>query len=178
MPEGTPVPHLRSPANPSTFHQGLKAMARRARLEYLATELLRLAGALRMPVPILELYHEPPGELWQAATHEYAAITQGDDLAYLRIEVAREIAAKLDESEWEPRQRLFGGKHFAPDDIDALARTMLIPSALLAGISERQRTPAIVARIFQVPEPEAAARLHELGYLPGDSESRGGDTTH
>ena len=47
----TPHPHLPPISAPGRLNRGSKAIVRRARLEHLAAEFLRLGDALRLPVP-------------------------------------------------------------------------------------------------------------------------------
>lgn len=163
----TPHPHLPPISAPGRLNCGSKAIVRRARLEHLAAEFLRLGDALRLPVPIQRLYENPPLRLWKIEPSGEPSIyvsASEDNLVKARLEIARAIARLLGESAWEMRIRLLGDKRLSVGEVDVLALALLLPTMLLSGISERQRTATSVALIFQVPYPEAAARLTELGY--------------
>lgn len=163
----TPQPPLPPISAPGRVSRGSKAIVRRARLEHLAAEFLRLGNALRLPVPIQRLYENPPMRLWQIAPSTEPPIyvtASGDNLTKARLEMGRAVARLLAESRWEMRLRLLGDQPLSPGEEDVLALALLLPTMLLAGINERQRTATSVALIFQVPYREAAARLTELGY--------------
>lgn len=163
----TPPPPLPPVSASGRMSRGPKAIVRRARLEHLAAEFLRLGNALRLPVPIQRLYENPPMGLWRIApTNEppiYVTASE-DNLAKARLEMARAVARLIAETRWDLRIRLMENKPFSSGEEDVLALALLLPTKLLAGINERQRTATSVALIFQVPYHEAAARLTELGY--------------
>lgn len=143
-------------------------MVRRARLEHLATELLRLSNALRLPVPIEGIYTHPPLNLWQTPASPLplnAAAVLGD-MCQARWETARAVAAQVCKSAWPLRASLMGDSPLPDAEIDLLAVALLLPTALLAGINERQRSdPALVSTLFQAPLSAVTVRLAELGYL-------------
>lgn len=160
-----PVNQVVSLSAPNT-NRGMKAIVRRARLEHLAMELLRLSNSLRLPVPVERIYEYPPLRLWHIdprQTSEY--VMTSEDYLQNRLNMARAVARLVGESPWEARVRLIGDLPFSPNEADIFATALLMPTALLAGISERQRTPAFVSTIFQVPIAEATMRLGEMGYL-------------
>jgi hypothetical protein len=149
-------------------------MVRRARLEHLATELLRLGAALRPPVPVEDLYTHPPHLLW----HPDNAIHQPDDPYQARLEIARTIAQHVSASSWPLRIQLLGPQPLAAGEIELFALALLLPTGLLSGVNENQRTPSAISTIFQVPIKATTLRLAELGYLAPDTDQRAiGDTT-
>lgn len=172
----TPPPHpvARTSPTPLPAHRDTRAMVRRARLEHLATELLRLGGALRPPVPIESLYANPPHLLWQPDPDLLlqAADTDRtlDDLYQPRLELARAIAEHISLSGWSLRVQLLGSQPLTAGEIALFALALLLPTGLLSGISERQRTPPAISTIFQAPLKETMLRLAELGYLTPESD--------
>ncbi|MBN1200212.1 MAG: hypothetical protein JXJ20_00010 [Anaerolineae bacterium] len=150
-----------------TIHRSLKSTVRRVRIEHLATELLRQSEALRLPVPIVQVYTNPPPGLWYAGSNMLPPPPTNGTF-YERMDTARSIAQLVDASQWEPSRRMIGRHPLSPGEIEIFAIALLMPAILLARMNNRQRTPAIIATIFQVPEMEAAVRLSELGYFaPG-----------
>jgi hypothetical protein len=163
----TPNPAVQViPTSLPPTHRGMKAIVRRARLEHLAMELLRLGNALRLPVPVERLYEYPPLRLWRIdprQTSEFVMISE--DYLQNRLNITRAVARLVGESQWEARIRMIGDAPFSSNEVEVFTMALLMPTALLAGISEKQRTPAFVSTIFQVPIAEATMRLGELGYL-------------
>ncbi len=170
MPDTTP-PYPLSPTTPTprpgTQHF-TRAMVRRARLEHIATELLRVSAALRLPVPIETIYTHPPLDLWRTpASPLPPGVAARAGLAQVRWETARAVAGLVSASRWPLRIQLLGDRPLSDAEIDLFTAALLLPTALLAGINERQRsTPAAVATLFQTPPAITALRLAELGYLP------------
>jgi hypothetical protein len=157
----------------------MKAIVRRARIEHLAMELLRLSDALRLPVPVEQIYLNPPQQLWKIDSSQATIYSPvGDDPSRVRLEIARAIARLVGESRWETRVRFLGEKPFSPGEVEVFAIALLMPTALLAGLNERQRAPGVVETLFQIPSTEATVRLAELGYLsPGNSHHIGDGPT-
>lgn len=166
-----PPPVQRSSPTPTprpSTHQITQAMVRRARLEHLATELLCLGDALRLPVPIETVYTHPPLNLWRppASPLPSSAAAVLGDAHQVRWETARAVAAQVSESAWPLRATLMGDDPLPDAEIDLLAVAVLLPTALLARLNERQRgDPALVANLFQAPVAAVTVRLAELGYL-------------
>ncbi len=150
----------------SKLSRGMKNVIRRARIEHLSGELLRLAQLQRLPVPVEELLTSPPLDLWTLPydpPSDYpTALPQSPEG---RMDIARAIARLVAESRWEMCHKLLGDKPLSEYEVDVFAAALLLPTALLAGINERQRTPNNVALLFQVPLAYAVTRLAELGYL-------------
>jgi hypothetical protein len=167
----TPLPTSSQPGvNPlpvrTTTQQNRRTMVRRARIEHLALELLRLADAVRLPVPVDSLWRFPPSDLWPAPAVTQQTIIIDPDNPYLpRYITAREIARALGESAWEAKKRLLGNDPLSDDETHMFAVALLMPTPLFTNLSERQKQPHIVASIFQVPQPLAETRLRDLGYL-------------
>jgi hypothetical protein len=163
----TPHPTARTTPTPlPTTHRGLKAIVRRARLEHLSAELLRLTNALRLPIPVEEIYLNPPQNLWSTDPNwELVYALPEEDLYQRRLEIARIVARLAGEAQWDLRIRLLGEKPFSASEVEVFALSLMLPTGLLAGINERQRVPSSVSHIFQVPLTEATVRLGELGYL-------------
>ncbi len=163
-------------------HRDTRSMVRRARLEHLATELLRLGNALRPPVPVEELYAQPPYRLWPTEPGDPlmrpAANPGVEDRPQRRLDIARAIAERVSTSSWPLRIQLLGPHPLALAEIELFALALLLPTGLLSGINEHQRTPSAIATIFQTPLKESTLRLGELGYLTPQAEQRAtGDTT-
>jgi len=168
----TPNPLARSSATPlpHSTHRGMKAIVRRARLEHLAMELLRISNALRLPVPVEEIYQKPPYDLWHIDPHMPAPyLTFSNDPLQNRLETGRAIARLIGECQWATRLRLLGDSPLSAGEVEVFALAVLMPTALLAGLNERQRNPSSVSMLFQLPLIETTVRLAELGYLsPAD----------
>ncbi len=166
----TPHPMARNLPTPfTTSDRGLRNIVRRARLEHLTAELLRLSGALRLPVPIEEVYLNPPQNLWITDPNWEQIYALSQDIPYQRrLDIARIVARLCGEAQWDLRVRLLGEKPFSDGEVEVFALSLMLPTGLLAGINERQRTPSSVSHIFQVPLIEATVRLGELGYLAPD----------
>ncbi|MBI5958116.1 MAG: hypothetical protein HY866_05240 [Chloroflexi bacterium] len=172
-PSPTPTP-LPSP------HRNTRAIVRRARLEHLASELLRLGDAMRPPVPVENLYAHPPHDLWQPdpAVLAHATETTTPDIYHNRLDLARAVAQQISGSAWPLRLQLLGPHPLTEGEIEMFALALLLPTGLLAGVSEQQRTPQTIAIIFQTPINQAVTRLGELGYLaPGENDSLTQETT-
>lgn len=147
-----------TPASASELH----AVVRRARIEHIAAELLRVADAMRAPVAVTDLYQQPPINLWPATTAQVPAHTPE-----LRMAVARLIAQKVGDSNWSLRHKLVSARPFSASEIEMFAIALLLPSTLISSLSARQHTPDGIAQLFQVPYNVAAQRLRDLGYAPG-----------
>ena len=159
----TPTP---SPLTSTSTQRGRLRIARRARIEHLAMSLLRLADAVRLPVPVDSIWRSPPEALWTPPSAGRETLLDDPEAPFLpRLKTARQIARFVDESAWALRERLLGKQAMTADERDIFAQALLMPTALLATLSAHQRRPAIVSRIFQVPEKLAEERLHDLGYL-------------
>ncbi len=159
-------PGVNLPPGRTTTQQNRRAMVRRARIEHLALELLRLADAVRLPVPVDSLWRFPPLNLWPAPAITQQTIIVDPDNPYLpRYVTAREIARALGESAWEAKKRLLGNDPLNDDEKHTFAIALLMPTPLFTSLSERQKQPHIVASIFQVPQTLAETRLRDLGYL-------------
>ncbi|MBN1681716.1 MAG: hypothetical protein JW966_15655 [Anaerolineae bacterium] len=161
-----PLPTVQPAAASFVTNRGMQAIIRRARLEYLATQLLTLSRALRLPVPIEDILYSPPLDLWHINPDQPPpCLMQTHDPLIKRLEMARTVARLVGESGWEPRQRLLGSQSFSRNESDIFCMALLIPTALLAGLNEQQRLPGRVSCLFQVPDEQAAIRLVELGYV-------------
>ncbi len=162
-PSITPTP-LPASATGST-HRGSRVLVHRVRLEHLAVELLRLADALRLPVPIETVWRRPPQALWNPVSE--AASGQGaahdDDPYRARWLAAVAIARAVGGSTWVAKVRLMGAAPFSDADCQVFARALLMPTPLIGRLSERQKSPELVHTIFQAPMAEAKVRLQELG---------------
>jgi hypothetical protein len=155
-------------------------MVRRARLEHLASELLRLGGAMRPPVPVEQLYAHPPHDLWtpDPALLARASEITTPDVYQHRLDLARAIARQISQSVWPLRLQLLGAHPLTEAEIETVALALLLPTGLLAGVSEQQRHPDTIAVIFQTPVTQATLRLGELGYLaPGEDQRVAHDAT-
>lgn len=129
-------------------------------------ELLRLTESLRLPVPVDGIWRNPPQALWEAPEPStQTLVSDADNPYYPRYMTAREIARHISESTWERKIALLGEETLDDEELHAFAVALLIPTALFATTSQRQRTPAMIARLFQVPEKIAHERLHDLGHL-------------
>jgi hypothetical protein len=160
-----------SPTPTASRGHTMKIIARRARIEHMAVELLQLSGSLRLPVPVDEIYSRPPLQLWAVDPERAPQLAPPtDDPFAQRLTTARAIARLVGESAWSTRVRLMSSKPLTADDIDTFAATLLVPTALLSALNSRQRAPQIVAVLFQVPISTAIKRLTELGYLATDPE--------
>ncbi len=141
-------------------------MVRRARIERLAMELLRVADAVRLPVPVDALWHSPPPGFWLPPSSGQQTLVEDTDNPYLpRFTTAREIAAFVNQSNWGIKEQLLGSTPMDDEERTTFAVALLMPTALLATLSRRQLMPDLVARIFQVPVALAEQRLRELDYL-------------
>lgn len=159
-----------SPTPVATKGHTMKIIARRARIEHMAVELLRLGNVLRLPVPVEEIYLSPPLQLWQINAPRWPTLSSDPEEKFAqRLELARSIARLVGESGWTTRIRLMGRKPLTPDDVETFAATLLVPTALLSALNARQRSPQTVAALFQVPLEAAIRRLAELGYLPHEA---------
>jgi hypothetical protein len=163
--DNTPIPDKR--ALPTSFpNRGMRAIVQRARLEHLATTLLRMADALRIPVPVDAIFFDPPQGLWRIDRAQPVVYqTSPDDLPAYRLELARAVARLSGEADWPLRDELVGAGPFGPNEVDVFAMALLLPTTLLAGLNRQQRTSARIATLFQVPEPEVMVRMAELGYI-------------
>jgi hypothetical protein len=184
MPDDQPKPHPVARTSPTPLpgpHRSTRAMVRRARLEHLATELLRLGNALRPPVPVEDLYRQPPQQLWLIDPGEPPLANDPErtlsDSYWPRLEIARAVARRVSQCVWPLRIQLLGPQPLAANEINLFALALLLPTGLLAGISERQRSPQTVSIIFQTPLKETTLRLAELGYISPAESSRAADTT-
>ncbi|WP_119066983.1 hypothetical protein [Aggregatilinea lenta] len=166
----TPSAFARSSPTPMAPHgHTMKIIARRARIEHMAVELLRLSSSLRLPVPVEEIYAHPPLQLWIVDPDRTPPLAPPSDETFAgRQSIAQAIARLVGESAWTTRVRLMSTKPFTPDDIATFADTLLVPTALLSALNDRQRAPQIVSALFQVPLSTAVKRLTELGYLTAD----------
>lgn len=160
----THTPPPPAPAPTSTQH-GRRIIVRRARIEHLSMELLRLAEALRLPIPVDAIWYTPPAGLWPAPSHSQQTLAEDADNPYMpRFRTARDIAALVNESNWAIKNRLLGSTLMTADERTIFAIALLMPTALLATLSRQQLQPHLVAHIFQVPEEMAIDRLDDLGY--------------
>ena len=158
-------PALPVDSGASTLH-GRRAIVRRARIERLAMELLRLADAARLPVPVDTLWHSPPPGLWPPPSTSQQTLVEDTDNPYLtRFITAREIAAFVNQSDRGIKEQLLGSTPMDDEERTLFAIALLMPTALLATLSRRQLMPDRVAHIFQVPAALAEQRLRELDYL-------------
>ncbi len=164
MTDCTPTPSSLAASNTP---QNRRVIARRARIEYLAMELLRLANAVRLPVPVDGLWRNPPASLWPPPHAQMQTLADDqDDPTVLRYRTAREIAGFVSDSRWPEKERLLGGKPLDGDERHHFAIALLMPTALVASLSARQvGDPPLVAQIFQVPLKLAEQRLRELNHL-------------
>ncbi len=168
----TPNAFARTSPTPMAPHgHTMKIIARRARIEHMAVELLQLSGSLRLPVPVEEIYAHPPLQLWVIDPERTPALTAPSDEPFAqRQTIALAIARLVGESVWSTRVRLMSSKPFTPDDITTFAATLLVPTALLSALNNRQRAPQVVSALFQVPLATAIKRLTELGYLTAEPD--------
>lgn len=183
MPDDQPKPHPVARTTPTPLpapHRDTRAIVRRARLEHLAAELLRLGDALRPPVPVEDLYRRPPYDFWQIDPADPLLARRparaSSDPYQHRMEIARGIAQQVSGCAWPLRIQLLGPQPLVSGEIDLFALALLLPTALLAGINAQQRHPQTVATIFQTPLKETTLRLAELGYL-SPAEQNHDDTT-
>ncbi len=164
----TPMTHTPTPPAPAatSTQRGRRIMVRRARIEHLSMELLRLAEALRLPVPVDAIWHTPPAGLWLPPASGQQTLVEDADNPYLpRFSTARDIAHLVNESDWAIKNRLLGSNLMSSDERTTFAIALLMPTALLATLARQQLRPNLVAHIFQVPEELATNRLYDLGYL-------------
>src|SRR5690606_501818 len=146
-------------------HRGSRVSVHRVRLEHLAVELLRVSGALRLPVPVEALWQHPPHGLWDPQSENFALYPPrpGDDPYAGRWRIATAIANAVSGTAWVNKVHLMGAVPFNEADRQVFARALLVPTPLLSTLSERQKSPERIHNIFQVPLAEAKVRLEELG---------------
>ncbi len=141
----------------------------RVRLEHLAVELLRITGTLRLPVPVEALWQNPPNTLWDKPSAEtiVAGATPAikADTYPARWEAAVKLAVAAGSTLWSPKVRLLGEAPFTDADVYIFARALLVPTPLIARLSERQKTLEMIHTIFQAPLEEVEIRLEGLGML-------------
>ena len=140
--------------------------ARQDAIERLSQEVLRLADGLHVPVPVDTIWRYPPGHLWpEPSLANQWTLSEDPANPYLpRVRTAREIAGFINASVWETKQLLLGNTPMNEAERTFFAIALLMPATLLVTLSKRQREPAMVSRIFQVPQEIAAERLLALGY--------------
>lgn len=166
----TPGPEPRhAPKSPSAV-----GMVRRARLEFVAADLLRQAHALYLPVPVDDLLVQPPLDLWHVDLLRMTPFPAVG--AYeRRMITARLIAQQVSAATWNQRVLLLGPQPFTEAEIEVFAIALLLPTTLLATLNMQQLSPENVARLFEVPPAIALQRLAELGYLDAADQSRAGE---
>ncbi|NDJ76881.1 MAG: hypothetical protein GYB65_11535 [Chloroflexi bacterium] len=169
----TPLPPKDLNDLTTTRYRGLRKLVHRARLERLAAELLRMGDALRVPVPIDRLFHNPPQRLWRIDPQQpLVYLTPPNEPLYYRLEIARAVARLTGEANWEVRTKLIGEQPFSASEVEVFALALLLPTALLANLNQQQRNVTTIAKLFQVPLPETTARLTELGYIRPPEDAR------
>ncbi len=166
----TPDPAPRHASTPSSR----VGMVRRARLEFVATDLLRQAHALEIPVPVDDLLRQPPLDLWRVDVLRMTPFPAVDAFEG-RMITARMIAQQVSDTAWDQRVTLLGARAFTPAEIEVFAVALLLPTMLLATLNAQQLAPDHVMRLFQVPPAITLRRLAELGYLNPSDRSQVGD---
>ena len=150
----------------------LLSNSRRDELDAVASELLRLCGVERAPVPIEEILRRPPGDMWQPDLDDLSLQSfEAHERYAARPTIARLVARYIALADWGRQRRLTVDSEFTADEARYLGRALLMPKEWMSLLLLSERNPASVRLRFHVPEAEAAARLAELNLIASRPES-------
>jgi hypothetical protein len=130
-------------------------------------ELISAFDVERAPVPVELMLKRPRPGMWQEPNLGDLSLSfiQLSSPFSPRMSIARLLARHLCGCPWGEARGL--RRDHTDDEIRYLARAILMPAAMVAALPESQRDPLDLSVRFEVPEPDALARLQDLGYGTG-----------
>ena len=133
-----------------------------------AEQLLAAYEIHSPPVPIEAILQRPQPDMWDRI--DLSALSSTFFAAggpyRLRLALANLLAGLLTSTEWGA-QRGLNGLNSNKEEMESLARAILMPRAWLARLPAASLTVAAISPIYQVPAAEVAIRLRELDVSPG-----------
>jgi hypothetical protein len=122
------------------------------------------------PVPVEIMLQRPKSGMWKEVNlSELSTTFINIKQRYSpRMSVARLLARYACASAWGTQYDL-AAIGATDDGVRALARAILMPRAMIEGVSTANRTPALISLRFEVPEEDALQRLTDLGLTNAES---------
>lgn len=132
-----------------------------------AEQLLAACEIFSPPVPIEAILQRPLPDMWNSVDLSELSGTffaAGEPYGP-RLALARLLVRLLAGTEWGA-QRGMNSLNGSSEQVDSLARAILMPRAWLARLPANSLTVAAISPIYQVPPAEVAVRLRELDVFP------------
>ena len=134
------------------------------KLEKIASELINVYGITTPPVPVETMLRKPHNNMWKQVdinqlSGTFLSIT---DHFSPRMSLARLLARHAAYSNWGRERELDQLLAADPENIRAFARMLIMPMAMVSGLSNAARNPTTMSMKFEVPESDARTRLLEL----------------
>ena len=138
-----------------------------AKLEQIATELIRDYGILTPPVPVETMLRNPGENMWkQVDVNQLSgSFLSLRDRFSPRMSMARLLVRHVAYSPWGKERNLHLILVSDEELIRAFARMLVMPSDMMASLSNSYRNPASISMKFEVPEDDARQRLMELAQI-------------
>lgn len=129
-----------------------------------AAELMDAFEVEHPPVPVELMLKRPRPGMWREPNIGDLSLSfiQVSSPYSPRMSIARLLARHVCGCPWGEAHGL--RRDYNDDEIRYLARAVLMPSAMIAALSDAQRDPLDLSVRFEVPEADALARLRDLGY--------------
>jgi hypothetical protein len=128
------------------------------------SELMEAFEVDRPPVPVELMLKRPRPGMWREPNLGDMSLSfiQISSPFSPRMSIARLLARHVCGCPWGEARGL--RRDHPDEDIRYLARAILMPARMVAGVPEAQRDPLDLSARFEVPESDALARLQDLGY--------------
>lgn len=135
-------------------------------LEQVAEEVLRIFDIDHPPIPIEIMLQRPKPNMWHEVNITDLSVgflRTGGPFAP-RMSLARLLARHIIQSPWGEERSL---PDMLKDDkteegLRSFARMLIMPAAMVRGLSVVARNPASMSAHFEVPEEDARLRLKEV----------------
>ncbi|MBL8147252.1 MAG: hypothetical protein JNL34_12785 [Anaerolineae bacterium] len=128
-----------------------------------AEQLLAAYGIYSPPVPIEAILQRPQPDMWDTIDLSELSGTffAAGDPYRPRLALTHLLVRLLTGTEWGA-QRGLNGLNSSREQVESLARAILMPRAWLARLPATSLTAAAISPIYQVPAAEVVIRLREL----------------
>lgn len=137
-----------------------------AKLEAVASELIKTFEIDHPPVPIEIMLQRPKADMWKEVdiTELSVGFLKTGGHFSPRMSLARLLARHIVQSDWGRQRGLYDMMRQDRDEtlLKAFARMLIMPTEMVKSLSPGARTPVTMSVHFEVPEEDARQRLKEL----------------
>ena len=136
------------------------------KLESIASELLKIFGVEKPPVPIEAILQNPKEGMWEEVnvsqlTGSFLSIK---DRFSPRMSLARLLARHLVMCDWGEERGVADLINRDEERMRAFARMLIMPRDMIKSLNAGMRNPVAISLQFEVPEEDAELRLEQLAH--------------